>query len=733
MAPPRSPLPAVLTVLFLVLLAAGSAGGAEVLAKSLLESCVDDSGAGGRLSCDRKVVVDMAVPSESSGGEASLVAQVAHVNDTEQTKTIRNPPVITVNKGAVYALYALNYIRDVAYKPEEQFVETRKCEPDAGADVVGACERLWYQNGSIIEHSEPICCPCGPNRRVPSSCGNVFDKIFKGKANTAHCLRFPGDWFHVFGIGKRLLGFNIRVQVKKGSSVSEVVVGPENRTVVSKDNFLRVNLIGDFSGYTSIPTFENFYLVTPRKGAGSGEPQNLGAEYSKWMLLERVRFTEGIECDKIGVGYQAFQNQPNFCASAFGSCLYNQLSTFLESDKNRINRRQQPQYVVQGRFQRINQHPNATVHTFSIGVTEVRNSNLRIELSADDIEYMYQRSPGKITNISVPTFEALSQYGTAKVTTKNIGKLEASYTLTFNCLSGISFVEEQYYVLKPDEASTRLFYLRASTDKAAKYQCTAILKASDFSELDRQECLFSTMATVLDNGTQIIGSSNDHDLGFFDTIKGYLLSFWDFLIDLFSGKSCRMNKCWSFFDFSCHTQYTCITWLVMLVLLLFTLPAGALLLCLLHQKGFFDPVYDWWEDLLGLDDRTYRRHKKGHHRHHHHHHHHHRHHHHGHSHRHGHHPHSHHHAHQRSKSEPSHHHVLHRQQPEAAAEGHRHIHDPALGVQHREAGHLGHKRRHGKAVIAEDALEFRERRPYEVKHAGRVLHDDHGRHHSWEV
>lgn len=32
-------------------------------------------------------------------------------------------------------------LQDVAYKPEEQFVETRKCEPDAGADVVGACER----------------------------------------------------------------------------------------------------------------------------------------------------------------------------------------------------------------------------------------------------------------------------------------------------------------------------------------------------------------------------------------------------------------------------------------------------------------------------------------------------------------------------------------------------------------------------------------------------------------
>ena len=48
-------------------------------------------------------------------------------------------------------------------------------------------------------------------------------------------------------------------------ALQEVVVGPENRTVVSKDNFPRVNLIGDFDGYNSIPTFEHFYLVTPRK------------------------------------------------------------------------------------------------------------------------------------------------------------------------------------------------------------------------------------------------------------------------------------------------------------------------------------------------------------------------------------------------------------------------------------------------------------------------------------
>jgi len=44
-----------------------------------------------------------------------------------------------------------------------------------------------------------------------------------------------------------------------------VIIGPENRTATANDNFLKVNLIGDFGGYTSIPSFEDFYLVIPRE------------------------------------------------------------------------------------------------------------------------------------------------------------------------------------------------------------------------------------------------------------------------------------------------------------------------------------------------------------------------------------------------------------------------------------------------------------------------------------
>lgn len=82
------------------------------------------------------------------------------------------------------------------------------------------------------------------------------------------------------------------------------------------------------------------------------------------------------------------------------------------------------------------------------------------------------RSPGKIINIAIPTFEALTQFGVAAVTIKNTGEVEASYSLTvivlkteilsesvffldtfiascfllaqFDCSKGVAFVEVTY-------------------------------------------------------------------------------------------------------------------------------------------------------------------------------------------------------------------------------------------------------------------------------------------------
>lgn len=332
---------------------------------------------------------------------------------------------------------------------------------------------------------------------------------------------------------------------------------------------------------------------------GPGEPQDLGRNISMWMLLERLRFTfDGLECNKIGVSYEAFNAQPNFCSLPYWSCLHSQLWNYWEADQNRP-RNSTPQYCLEGRFERINQHPNAGTHSFSIGVTEVLNSNLLIELSADDIEYVYQRSPGKILSVTIPTFEALTQFGTATVTTQNIGEVEASYSLLFDCMTGITLMEEQFFIMKPKETTTRSFKVYPTTDQAAKYLCAAILKDSDYNEVDRAECQFTTTATILDNGT--IGPfqpPNKSKSGFFESIEGLWNDFWNGLVDFITGKTCR-KKCSRFFDFSCHIQYICISWIVLFGLLLAIFPTVLVLLWLLHQKGLFDPLYDWWEDRFG--------------------------------------------------------------------------------------------------------------------------------------
>ncbi|KAL6544038.1 Transcriptional activator [Orobanche gracilis] len=561
----------------------------QLVSKSKLEKCEKVSESDG-LNCNSKIVLDLAVPGESSGREASLVAEIVATeeNSTSQMRTLRDAPVITVNKSAVYALYELTYIRDVAYKPQELYAKTRKCEPDADAGVVKTCERLHDESGHIIENTQPTCCPCGDQRRVPSSCGNFFDKLMKGKANTAHCLRFTDDWFHVFGVGRRTVGFSIRVEVKTKSKTMEVVVGPENRTAISHDNFLSVNMLGDYVGYTDIPSFDDVYLVIPRQG-GPGQPQTMGNNFSMWMLLERLRFTlDGLECNKIGVSYDAFNAQPDFCAAPFWSCLHNQLWNYWDADQTRVSQNQVPLYGVQGR--------NAGSYAFSIGITEVLNTNLLIELAADDIEYVYQRSPGKILGITVPSFETLTQFGTGTITTKNVGEVEASYSLTFDCTPGVGKMEEQFYTMKPKEVKTRSFKLYPTTDQAAKYACTAILKDSDFGEIDRAECRFTTTATVLANGTQIpFEPPKTGTNGFFDSILEMWKRFWSGLADFVTGKTCR-GMCSGFLDFSCHMQHICMNWIVLFLLFLSIFPTAILVLWLLHEKGLFDPIYDWWED-----------------------------------------------------------------------------------------------------------------------------------------
>ena len=94
-------------------------------------------------------------------------------------------------------------------------------------------------------------------------------------------------------------------------------------------------------------------------------------------------------------------------------------------------------------------------------------------------------------------------------------------------------------------------------------------------------------------------------------------------------------KCTSFFGFHCHIQYICMSWTLMFGLLLaifrtsifqliiyeihtnvysscfnWIYVAAIMLLWVLHQKGFFDPLYDWWDDIFSFGSRKSRTYSK---------------------------------------------------------------------------------------------------------------------------
>ncbi|KAG6781026.1 hypothetical protein POTOM_013906 [Populus tomentosa] len=169
---------------------------------------------------------------------------------------------------------------------------------------------------------------------------------------------------------------------------------------------------------------------------------------------------------------------------------------------------------------------------FSTGFTEILNTNLLIELTTDDIGYVYQRigkaydpsyrSPGKLSSVTIPTFETLTQFGVATVSAKN-----------FDCSRGVALMELS-------EVTIRSFKSYPATDKAPRCVCAAILKNSSFNETDPAECQLFTTATILENGSQFAPfrppkiSIN----GFFGSIEDIWNRIWEGLVDSITGKVC---------------------------------------------------------------------------------------------------------------------------------------------------------------------------------------------------
>ncbi|MCO5611194.1 hypothetical protein L7F22_065444 [Adiantum nelumboides] len=226
--------------------------------------------------------------------------------------------------------------------------------------------------------------------------------------------------------------FNIYIDISigYGNSATRLTLNPNNLVDVNNDKTVIARLEGDLLSYKMPPSFSSVFLSHPPN------PNRINA--SEWLIIDRHKYTEsGAVCDLIGSSYEAFTLVNLPCTRNVGYCLSYQLGDYIKEEVNRMARGLQP-YLSVARYGAVHSSKNAhNIEILLIPLNQTQNSIVVLELSADNLEFIVSRSPGKIISVKSSKFEALSHDGYSDITVVNTGELVAAFTLGVDCPIGI--------------------------------------------------------------------------------------------------------------------------------------------------------------------------------------------------------------------------------------------------------------------------------------------------------
>jgi hypothetical protein len=124
--------------------------------------------------------------------------------------------------------------------------------------------------------------------------------------HSAHCLKFPDEWWAGYKVGNYEFQYYITLSVetvdKDGNQVTQdVFISPSNK--VMSNEYFTARLIGDFLPAVPPSVLEEMILLRPFYPVDSMSPTD------EWLLVDESHISwNGEECDKIGVGFTAFQH-----------------------------------------------------------------------------------------------------------------------------------------------------------------------------------------------------------------------------------------------------------------------------------------------------------------------------------------------------------------------------------------------------------------------------------------
>lgn len=339
------------------------------------------------------------------------------------------------------------------------------------------------ENGAVMANSQGFCCLCSIEQlfgRKEQTRANLNCQLFGLLASSAHCLRYSELVYQAFNVGKPNKLFQISMSV---DGVNEpIVLSPEVRDVNRND--IIASLQGDFEGYESPLSLDDKLLFVPLSPVDHDRVKD-GSH--AWMFLDQnLVDPTGFSCNKIGVSYSAFRNQPNGCGSQTMACLQNQIEDYHLGGRNfvhsvgdfSLNKTQDKLYLVN------------YIQSFSASV-------VTLSLNADSILFVYPKSPGILIKGSVEKFESLSKNGVMHVTSQNTGSIESKYSVSVtDCSVNINPVLSKSFVMDTKQQVEILFDVTTNTQFATSNVCQVRLYDTEGSILDQMEIKFDTSETL---------------------------------------------------------------------------------------------------------------------------------------------------------------------------------------------------------------------------------------------
>eukprot|EP00850_Spirogloea_muscicola_P016156 SM000129S26143 [mRNA] locus=s129:200864:204111:+ [translate_table: standard] len=199
------------------------------------------------------------------------------------------------------------------------------------------------------------------------------------------------------------------------ASQEVLTLSASSPVALNKDRIISATLIGDFITYTQLPVLASYYLSVPQMVGVS--PSNLTTSVTGSLLLDKSVYTlDGSEYNKVGSSFAAFRYEASRCQKQVGSCLANQLADYAKASITTCNGK--PWRFGDGNL------------SIAIVVDQILNSLVILELNADNITYLVNKSPGQIINATLPDFEAISSSGKMVVLVRNTGGIVADYIVS---------------------------------------------------------------------------------------------------------------------------------------------------------------------------------------------------------------------------------------------------------------------------------------------------------------